>query len=1035
MKKTGWAKEEGKTGRKAKKRRRARTAFLAVAFGLAAFASFAQQEEAFREWKSRRGNVVVTGKIEIKRTTKEFGDDAAKPENVYFRGENGKLYRFKYEKLCDADQNRVDVALGLTEPSTAGARPIGVLEPKDGAFESPSGRKAFLVAADDYGDAATSLSCTKNDVEAFSARLVEIGFEARNVTTLKTGGSFRDYPTKENIERRFAAFVENLAPGDFVILYLSGHGVQPSDSKEAFFAPIDVDPSDIYGSAVSINEMLDALEKSPATFRWAIVDACRNDPKAPTRSIFTSKTTGARGLVEISDAPDSISLLQSCQPGRFSYEGGVGKARDVKNGFFTLSLLEALDQKNPKADANGDGVLTFSEMFQYVSARTNKLAFDYYGKTQKPKLSGTIEDFALLADLNTAEAQRRYNAAVAARKAGDYEKAQEEINAALELTPDEETYQAEKATIMDVVRLRQKLLEARTSKPNESGESKDYDWNDARWQAGDCKVVAVAGAEYAFRYCPAGDFMMGSPESEPGRFPSETLRKVTFNKGFWILETEITRAMYFSFVKATLYKTKSPGGSWLSAEGDPIADAAFTWQNPGFPQNEKHPVTQVTAADATAFCEWLTREMSAPVRLPNEEEWEYACRAGATTAYSFGDETLGWQKYANFADASLKAIASEWPLTFQRDDDGFAYTAPVGSYAPNNWNIFDMHGNVREWCRANASERSEDADDGFQFEQETDRDAMFAARGGAWTDPLDWGRAARSLPDFSSSETDLGYYAIGFRIVVDAGASIETSNDGADAAWNSASKAGERRTLKVNDVECAFRYCPAGTFQMGAAKSELSGPRHEVTLTRGFWMMETETTQALWKAVTGKNPSGFAASGEESAEVRNLDTSNFPVERVSWEECRAFAERLNAIGAAPVGFEFALPTEAQWEYACRAGTTGDYGGSELDALAWYRDNAGDRPREVGKKSANPWGIFDMHGNVQEWCADLWQEYDASPATDPTGATQNESIGFWSVRGGSFADYAQFCQTTCRNSLGASPARTSALGVRFVLNPR
>ncbi len=271
-----------------------------------------------------------------------------------------------------------------------------VAEPKDGTLATPTGFKAFLVAADDYGDAATALACTKNDVEALAARLVEIGFDANDVVVLKTGGSFRDYPTKANVEARFAAFVKSLRPGDFAIVYLSGHGVQPTDSKEAFFAPIDVDPSDIYGSAVSINGMLDALEKSDANFRWTIVDACRNDPTGSASAIFKTQTSGAaKTLTEITDAPSSVALLQSCQPGRVSFEGDD----DLKNGLFTLGLLEALDPNGTKADVDQNGALTFTEVLKYVSERTNELAGERYGVSLVPCWSGSFTDFAILTDL------------------------------------------------------------------------------------------------------------------------------------------------------------------------------------------------------------------------------------------------------------------------------------------------------------------------------------------------------------------------------------------------------------------------------------------------------------------------------------------------------------------------------------------------------------------------------------------------------------------------------------------------------------
>ena len=134
--------------------------------------------------------------------------------------------------------------------------------------------------------------------------------------------------------------------------------------------------------------------------------------------------------------------------------------------------------------------------------------------------------------------------------------------------------------------------------------------------------------------------------------------------------------------------------------------------------------------------------------------------------------------------------------------------------------------------------------------------------------------------------------------------------------WASNPAAGTRKALTIKGVEFAFRWCPAGTFTMGSPTSEAERfddeTRHKVTLTKGFWLLETSVTQGMYRAITGSNPSAFK-SGD-----------NYPVEQVSWFDCQSFCESLNALNVAPAGFEFRLPTEAEWEYACRAGTTTPY---------------------------------------------------------------------------------------------------------------
>jgi len=170
-----------------------------------------------------------------------------------------------------------------------------------------------------------------------------------------------------------------------------------------------------------------------------------------------------------------------------------------------------------------------------------------------------------------------------------------------------------------------------------------------------------------------------------------------------------------------------------------------------------------------------------------------------------------------------------------------------------------------------------------------------------------------------------------------------------------AHKAGERIELTINGVEYAFRWCPAGTFMMGDEPGEVS-----VTLSRGFWMLETEVTQAMWASVMGNNPSNFKGV-------------KLPVEQVSWNDCQEFIKKLNELKAAPAGFKFSLPTEAQWEYACRAGTTTAYhfGNTLTQQQANF---GGNQTKEVGSYPANAWGLKDMHGNVLEWCLDCYGNY-------------------------------------------------------------
>ena len=238
-------------------------------------------------------------------------------------------------------------------------------------------------------------------------------------------------------------------------------------------------------------------------------------------------------------------------------------------------------------------------------------------------------------------------------------------------------------------------------------------------------------------------------------------------------------------------------------------------------------------------------------------------------------------------------------------------------------------------------------------------------------------------------------------------------------------KAGDVKTITLpGGAEMRMRWCPAGTFMMGSPMSEAgryaNERQHRVTLTRGFWLGETPVTQDQWQGVTGGNPSTFNGVGTREEGIlfwkrslkMNYDSRAHPVENVSWEDCQEFIQKVNA----QLGGAARLPTEAEWEYACRAGGTGAIGGNgNLNSMGWYKENSGSRTHAVGQMQPNAWGLLDMHGNVYEWCADWYGDY-AGDATDPTGPTSGLNRV---LRGGSWGSYAWDCRTARRHSYNPS----------------
>jgi formylglycine-generating enzyme required for sulfatase activity len=204
----------------------------------------------------------------------------------------------------------------------------------------------------------------------------------------------------------------------------------------------------------------------------------------------------------------------------------------------------------------------------------------------------------------------------------------------------------------------------------------------------------------------------------------------------------------------------------------------------------------------------------------------------------------------------------------------------------------------------------------------------------------------------------------------------------------------------TNSIDMEFELIQPGEFQMGAPDGDKDEqPVHTVRISKPFYLGKYEVTQAQWQAVMGNNPSAF--TGDPTR----------PVENVSWEDVQEFIRRLNTKEG---GATYRLPTEAEWEYAARAGTTTAYSfgndKSQLSQYAWYEDTSGRQTHPVGKLKPNAWGLYDMHGNVWEWVQDWYGPYAAGAAVDPAGPSSGSSRVY---RGGSWRSGAGRCRSACR----------------------
>jgi len=250
------------------------------------------------------------------------------------------------------------------------------------------------------------------------------------------------------------------------------------------------------------------------------------------------------------------------------------------------------------------------------------------------------------------------------------------------------------------------------------------------------------------------------------------------------------------------------------------------------------------------------------------------------------------------------------------------------------------------------------------------------------------------------------------------------------AESNTTATSAENQIYIGNTLGMTFRYIPAGTFVMGSPSDELGRNSDEtqytVTLSEPYYIQTTEVTQGQWKTVMGNNPSSFGSCG-----------LSCPVEYISWDDTKTFIATLNAMGEGA----YTLPTEAQWEYAARAGSDKAFanGGisdiitdTNLDRMAWYANNSNSTSHAIAQKQANAWGLFDMHGNVWEWCGNWYGTYPTTSVANPIGPLTGSEKA---LRGGGWNYNSGYCRSAKRSKIGTD-YRHADIGLRLlkIINP-
>lgn len=279
-------------------------------------------------------------------------------------------------------------------------------------------------------------------------------------------------------------------------------------------------------------------------------------------------------------------------------------------------------------------------------------------------------------------------------------------------------------------------------------------------------LVRIKQGKFAMGAIPQADFLTLTLDTRTDEEKLELVamtpphRQTVIKRDYWMATHEVTVKQFREFVNATGYQSDAErdgkGGTGLMPSGQFGQSPGFTWKNVGFPLNDTHPAVNVSWNDAQAFCKWLSKKENATYRLPTEAEWEFACRAGTSSRFFCGEDTNDLAEYANVADQALAAVTPglPWPTSF---NDKVEYLAEVGSYRPNRFGLYDMHGNALEWCQT----RFSFLDPLEHLDLPVADDEVYCLRGGNWFN--DANRAGSACRTGAPPETRM--CLIGFRVV------------------------------------------------------------------------------------------------------------------------------------------------------------------------------------------------------------------------------------------------------------------------------
>ena len=570
-----------------------------------------------------------------------------------------------------------------------------------------------------------------------------------------------------------------------------------------------------------------------------------------------------------------------------------------------------------------------------------------------------------------------------------------------------------------------------------------------------------------------GQFLMGPPELEnPAEVDEKPQHHVRITTPFYLGIHEVTQAHWEKMMQSKPWTAKKN-----TREGPDYIATCVNWE------------------DAQEFCKRLSEQEGMAYRLPTEAEWEYACRAGTVTKYSFGNDESLLGEYAWYCNNATAEGITTW-----------AHRA--GQKRPNPWGLCDMYGNVWEWC-SDWNVWDYYAKSPIENPTGPATGSVRVVRGGSWYDPAGRCRSACR----GKCGPLLRFGSTGFRVVaVPAGessrnkpaGSLPTEMEGAQieptpakppadskankapSARNAAQQPSDQPALAIapfdanqakkhqqawadylgvpverdidyggasGTMKLTLVLIPPGECLIGSSEEDQKrsleearaagfnwlvekirdeGPQHRVRISKPFWLGRHEVTrgqfrqfvkETKYKTDAERNGRGGRSSlGAKWVQDPRFiwsspgfaQTDNDPVVNVSWNDSMAFCQWLSQKQSS---VKIVLPSEAQWEYACRAGTASFWhcGNSDelLQEYAWIFDNSGRKTHPVGLLRSNAWGLYDMHGNAHEWCMDWCRQYSSGSATDPVGSPAGSPRAVRAFRSGCSDSPAWACRSSDR----------------------